>query len=135
MRKKKFQDFHLEDTPLNLTPLIDVVFVVLVTFILIAPMLEIDIVDLSSSEGEKPTFQENSNLQIIVKDDNSIFLNHQKVEINHLEQILISQKQKYPSQTLQLFHDQKAAFGTYQTIKNVAEKSGFDEIHVILKPN
>jgi biopolymer transport protein ExbD len=34
----------------------------------------------------------------------------------------------------QLFQDKRAAFGTYQQVKNAAEMAGFSELEVILKP-
>lgn len=135
MRKRFSEDTQIEENSLNLTPLIDVVFVVLVTFILIAPMLEIDLVDISTGKGDQKTaFQETSKIQIVVKEDNSIFINNQKVEIQNLPNVLKFQKIKYPHHTLQLFHDRSAQFGTYQTIKNLAETIGFEEMQVVLKP-
>jgi biopolymer transport protein ExbD len=53
MRKKRvsslFSNAESDEPLINLTPLIDVVFVVLIIFILIAPMLEIDRVKLATS--------------------------------------------------------------------------------------
>ena len=52
--KRHDPDDDLPEEPLiNLTPLIDVVFVVLIAFMLIAPVLEIDKVDLAVSGTEK----------------------------------------------------------------------------------
>ena len=42
-----------EESLLNLTPLIDVVFVVLIIFILIAPMLDVDKVQLASTHAKE----------------------------------------------------------------------------------
>ena len=50
MRQKRhfsYQEISSEENLVNLTPLIDVVFVVLILFILIAPMVEADRVQLS----------------------------------------------------------------------------------------
>lgn len=53
--RRKFRslpdDDSVEEPLINLTPLIDVVFVVLITFMLIAPVLDIDSVDLATSGG------------------------------------------------------------------------------------
>ena len=136
MRRVFYSDADSDDENIiNLTPLIDVVFVVLVAFIIIAPMLEIDLVDLSGGTGEKKSaFQDDSKIQIIVREDNSIFFNNEKTTIIDLEKLLKSYRALFPDHPLQLFHDRKAAFGTYQAIKNAAELSGYDEIQVILKP-
>ncbi len=44
---------HSEEASINLTPLIDVVFVVLIIFILIAPMLELDRIQLASFRAKR----------------------------------------------------------------------------------
>jgi biopolymer transport protein ExbD len=127
-----------EETHMNLTPLIDVVFVVLIMFIIIAPMLELDRVQLASSAkrdaGEMAVVQENSPVAIHVHEDNSIWLNNKIVSEKELVLILREAKRAYPQKIPQLFHDKKAHFGTYQTVKNAVEIAGFEQLDVILQP-
>ncbi len=125
-----------EESLLNLTPLIDVVFVVLIMFILIAPMLEIDTIKLASAsqETQKKTASESSPLIIQVHEDNSVWINKKRVSVSELPALLKAEKRKHQNGIPQLFHDKKAHFGTYQAIKNAAEAAGFDELDVILLP-
>ncbi len=125
-----------DESLLNLTPLIDVVFVVLIIFILIAPMLEVDKVQLSSSfqEAKHGTASASSPIAIHVHEDNSIWINQKKVTLEELPSLLKQERQKHLHQTPQLFHDKKAHFGTYQMIKNAAEGAGYEELDVILLP-
>lgn len=127
-----------EEALLNLTPLIDVVFVVLIIFIIIAPMLELDRVQLASAARkdakEMAVLQENSPISIHVHEDNSIWINSKQVLPEHLVPILQQAKRLHPNRTPQLFHDRRAQFGTYQLIKNAVELSGFEELDVILQP-
>lgn len=128
-----------EEEDVNLTPLIDVVFVVLIMFILVAPLVEIDRIHLASAGGEKKadmtSFQENTTIIIHVYDDNSIWLNGVSVTVDELSDQL---QRMYPSNqrtSPQIFHDRKAFFGTYQSVKNAVEGAGFDSVDVILKPS
>lgn len=125
-----------EESLLNLTPLIDVVFVVLIIFILIAPMLETDKVELATGpkESKESIAPETSSIALYVKEDNSIWIHKKKVTPEELFTILLQEKQKYPNKTPQLFHDKKAQFGTYQTVKNTLEMAGFKELDLILQP-
>jgi biopolymer transport protein ExbD len=127
-----------EEALLNLTPLIDVVFVVLIIFIIIAPMLELDKVQLASAAPkeakEMAVVQEGSPISIHVHEDNSIWINSKKVLPEQLVPILQQARKTNPNRIPQLFHDKKAHFGTYQTIKNAVELSGFEELDVILQP-
>ncbi len=127
-----------EETHINLTPLIDVVFVVLIMFIIIAPMLELDRIQLASAaqrdSKEIAVVQENSPVAIHVHEDNSIWINNRVVTEKELIHILKQAKHAYPQKIPQLFHDKKAQFGTYQTVKNAVEIAGFEQLDVILQP-
>ena len=67
----------LDESLINLTPLIDVVFVVLIAFIIIAPLLEIDRVELVKVK-KKSSFlsSEKDKISIYVRKDNSIWINN-----------------------------------------------------------
>lgn len=126
-----------EEATINLTPLIDVVFVVLIIFILIAPILQVDRVRLASGvqkEGKESAAQENSPIAIHVRADNSIWLNNRAVSGSQLLELLKEAYLRAPHKAPQLFNDKKAFFETYQTVKNAVELAGFEELDVILQP-
>ncbi len=127
-----------EENHINLTPLIDVVFVVLIMFIVIAPMLELDRVQLASASNRDnkqiATPQESGPVTIHVHENNSIWLNSKIVSEKELLQLLKEAKKAYPNKIPQLYHDKKAQFGTYQTVKNAVEAAGFEQIDIILQP-
>lgn len=139
-RKQRFHSFSnsVDEASPNLTPLIDVVFVVLIMFIIIAPMLEIDKVKLADApartQNQSTSVQEASPITIHVRSDDSIWFNAIQVRPEALLALLKSAKNKAPNRTPQLFHDKKASFGTYQVIKNAVELAGFEELDVILQP-
>lgn len=139
MRKSRqfYSPAHSEEASINLTPLIDVVFVVLIIFILIAPMLELDRIQLASSAQKNErdsSVRENSPIAIHVHADNSIWFQNKAVNGKELLPLLKEAQKKYPQKTPQLFHDRKAYFESYQTVKNAVELAGFEQLDVILQP-
>lgn len=125
-----------DETLLNLTPLIDVVFVVLITFMLIAPVLDVDPVDLAQggpAKKETPSFS-SSPIAIHVHADNSIWVQGKPMAWPQLISYLKEGKKRHPQAVPQLFHDSRAHFGTYQSLKNALESAGFEQMDVILKP-
>lgn len=130
---------HVDEENVNLTPLIDVVFVVLIMFILVAPLLEHDKISLAPSTSNKKkeltALQEKAPIKIYVHKDNTIFFNETPVTIEELLVCLKHAHQKLPHAHPQLYHDKMASFGTYQSIKNVVESAGFETLDVILKSN
>lgn len=124
-----------EEGVINLTPLIDVVFVVLILFILIAPLLELDRISLASAnvKREKQVItQDNQLIQIHVFSDNTIWINHTPVSKENLVSLMGELRKKHLGAIPQIYQDKKAFFGTYQVIKNALEAAGFEEMDVIL---
>lgn len=130
---------HLEEEPaVNLTPLIDVVFVILIMFIVIAPLLDSENVELADASGaplsSSVSVQESSPIQIYVRKDNTVWFNQEQMDKEKLISALKGAKERYPNARPQLFHDKGAFFGTYQWVKNAAETAGFQQMDVVLKP-
>lgn len=128
----------LPEAELNLTPLIDVCFVMLIMFIVIAPLLEMERIELAAGpplNGRSTiAVQEKSPIAIHVYDDDTLAVNQQNVTLSQLKGMLTYAKQKNPTARPQLFHDRNAKFGTYQAVKTALEAAGFTEMDLILKP-
>lgn len=134
MRRKLSDDYDLEETIVNLTPLIDVVFVVLIAFILVAPLLEVNHVQLATAgEVAEKTLSQKGKMRIYVKEDNTIWLNNRLVTPEELTGALQENRKNFPQEVPLLFHDKKGYFGTYQIVKNSVEKAGYETMDVILR--
>lgn len=138
MRRRKPVDDSSDEATVNLTPLIDVVFVVLIMFIIVAPMLELERIALCSAAPhltkEMAPMQQNNSITIHVRADNSIWINQKMIAVADLQKTLIEIKKRQPAQIPQLFHDKKAYFETYQLIRNAVEIAGFEELDLVLHP-
>ncbi len=140
MRRRRISEYRSieEEGTINLTSLIDVVFVVLIMFIIVAPMLELDRVELASHHPvetkQMAPMQDQHPLAIYVLRDNTIWFNGQAISPEQLGQLLRNARAQTPQKIPQIFHDKKAHFETYQTIKNAVEAAGFEQMDVILKP-
>ena len=140
MRRKSKKGVQLFEEPVvNLTPLIDVVFVVLIMFIVVAPMLELDRVELAKAREDSRDVMgvthDSGNLAIYVRQDNTIWFQNKHVTAKELV-ILLKQAKGLASQSRpQVFHDHRAHFGTYQNVQNALEMAGVLEMDIILKPS
>lgn len=132
MKRFSLSDEEGYQEPLiNLTPLIDVVFVVLITFMIIAPMLEVDRVQLAAGSDSLHKEAVRAPLSITVREDNTIWVEGRPIALSELGSWLEKgNRETVPT----LIHDKRAQFGTYQAIKNKLEESGFQEMNVLLTP-
>jgi biopolymer transport protein ExbD len=133
MRKKKSL---LEEPSINLTPLIDVVFVVLIMFIIIAPILEKDRIELSKNGQSKETskIEKTSPITIHITATNQILLNKKPVTITSVNTLLKTLKHQHPDTIPQVYYDRKAYFEHFEPIKSAIEQSGFSDMDLILEP-
>ena len=127
-----------EDPVINLTPLIDVVFVILIMFILIAPILEMDQIELAGASPSSKNItllkKEENPISIRVDQHNRIFLNNRLLKETEIFQAFSQLKLQHEKTKPLLYHDKRATFGSYQKIKSALEKAGFQEIDLVLGP-
>jgi len=121
---------------INITPLIDVVFVILIAFIMVAPFLERDQVQLAPAGPTHGTISMSdvSSLHLYVRADNTIVLCGTPISLDELFTKVQAVRAKFPKARMQVFHDKRAQFGVYQQIKNTLEAVGFEEIDIVLLP-
>ncbi len=135
-RRIRLADSSDDGELVNLTPLLDVLFLILVFFILIAPLLDFDRLDLAASSDNKQELSplnESSSIKIYVQKDNSIWLGTHAISLSDLSIALDQYYKSRPNDIPQLYQDQNATFGTYQKIKNLIESIGFEQLDVVLK--
>ena len=134
-RKLEWAQESGEQELINLTPLLDVLFVVLILFMLAAPLLQIDKVELAQSGPESKNLSSSTSplLNILVTKENHILIGHKEVPHHLLVPLLKALKTRYPTDVPTVFHDEKATFGTYQTLKNALEEAGFHEMEIAVK--
>lgn len=125
-----------EDVSVNLTPLIDIVFVILMAFMIAVPLLRLDSIALAMSSSDKPVLEKEQLSSIVIKVfiDKSITLNDQTVSLQELKTQLTLLYQQYPQVTPLLLQDGDIPFRYYQDIKSTVEASGFHELHIALQP-
>jgi biopolymer transport protein ExbD len=122
-----------EDALINLTPLIDVVFVLLITFMLLAPLLNVDHVELAKSGILSQTDLKNGPFAITLRSDNSILFQGKFVNFEQLKAAIHEQKLRFPGEFPQLIADKSCHFGLYQDVKNLLEECGFQQMDVLLQ--
>jgi len=128
--------FSDEEPQVNLTPLIDVVFVVLILFIVIAPMINVDPIKLASSRrSESISIDEKKNITLRIYSDQTVSINQRLIPKEHMRRTLEDIHKKNPHMRALLLCDKAANFGTYQTVKETLEFVGFEEMDIAVSPD
>jgi biopolymer transport protein TolR len=113
---------------INVTPLVDVMLVLLVIFILTAPLLTSAIrLDLPKAEGAQ-VGQAPLAVTLVVNNQGQVFLNDQAVRLPELAMQLTAMATQRPDTEVQLRADQAVPYGRVVEVMGVAQKAGLSRI-------
>ena len=113
---------------INVTPMVDVMLVLLVIFILTAPLMASSIkLDLPKTDAAKaseaPRF-----VTLVVDKTGQIFLNDQPIALDALKSSLSQTAVKNPDTEVQLRADEAVPYGKVVEVMGAAQKAGLNRI-------
>jgi biopolymer transport protein TolR len=118
---------------INITPLVDVVLVLLVIFMLTAPVLQSGIqVNVPKTKTVREITQQRTVLTI--NKDSEVFLNDKPVNLNDLPSLLRAQNTDTEHQVIYLRADQSVSFGTFATLMDAVKQAGITNISIVTQP-
>jgi biopolymer transport protein TolR len=113
---------------INVTPLVDVMLVLLVIFILTAPLMTSAIrLDLPQSEGGEPGVAPQA-VVLVVNAKGQWFLNDQPIAENALREQLAQAARRNPLTELELRADASVPYGRVVEAMGLAQKAGLSRI-------
>jgi len=122
---------------INVTPMVDVMLVLLVIFIITAPLLTTGVnVNLPQTSRAKSLPQDNKPLTIFVQKDGTFFLNNpeNKVEMEELRVRLAAAKQSNPDLNIYVRGDKDVSYGTMMTAMAEVQAAGFTRVAFVTEP-
>ena len=117
----------------NLVPLINIVFLLLIFFMLTGTLKRSDIFDVSPPESSTGADAEAPELVLLISKSNKLALNNQNIELSELNTKLLNIIQKYPLQEVLIKADGKANSGTLFKVINVIRESGIKRAAIVTK--
>ncbi|NAS60964.1 biopolymer transporter ExbD [Pseudomonas syringae pv. actinidiae] len=116
---------------INVTPLVDVMLVLLVVFIVTAPLLTNSIpINLPKTESVAPVEQKDP-LVVSIDGQGKLFINKDEIQPDLLETNLKAAKQKAPDVRVQLQADNDVNYGEVARAMASIERAGITKLSVI----
>jgi biopolymer transport protein TolR len=124
-------DTSLSD--INIVPFVDVMLVLLIIFMITAPILQSGI-DVSLPKTR--TVKEISEERLVVTIDRAqlVFLGNEPVNIHELGSKIHAQMKNPQADAVFLRCDEAVPFGTFATVVDTLRQSGIDNISVVTEP-
>ncbi len=118
---------------INMVPFIDVVLVLLIIFMITAPILQSGIeVDVPKTK----TVKELTEVRMVVTIDRSqrVYLNDKPVNIHELGKMVLSQTRNPKQQAVYVRADETVPFGSWATVVDALRQAGIQNISVVTQP-
>jgi len=118
---------------INITPLVDVVLVLLIIFMVTAPVLQSGIdVSVPKTRYVKEITQER--LVITINKDQRVFLGNDPVNINEIGTKLRQRIRDPRNQSIFVRADENVPFGAFATIMDAVKQAGFANVSIVTQP-
>ncbi len=119
---------------INVTPLVDVMLVLLIVFMVTAPMITSSVNVNLPNASAKPTPTDAKPLTISVDKQGLVYLNNTQIELPNLLAMLTQAAQATPDQSVLVRGDEGVDYGTMMQVMATISQSGLTKIHLLTKP-
>jgi biopolymer transport protein TolR len=118
---------------INMVPFIDVMLVLLVIFMITAPILQSGI---DVNVPKTKTVKELTEVRMVVTIDRSqnVYLNDKPVNIHDLGPAIVKQSRDPQHRAVYVRCDQSVPFGSWATVVDALKQSGIQNISVVTQP-
>lgn len=118
---------------INITPLVDVVLVLLVMFMVTAPILQSGIeVAVPKTKTVKEITEER--LVISINKQQRVFLGNDPININQIPQKLREKIRDPKGQAIFIRADENVPFGAFATVMDAVKQSGITNVSIVTQP-
>jgi len=118
---------------INVTPLVDVVLVLLIIFMVTAPVLQSGIeVAVPKTKTVKEITEER--LVITIDKDQKVYLGSDPVNINEIGQRIRSKVRDPEGQSIYIRSDENVPFGAFATVMDAVKQAGFGNVSIVTQP-
>ena len=128
---KRMKNRYTLMSEINVTPFVDVMLVLLIVFMVTAPLLTVGIpVDLPKVKADALTDQKDP-LEITVKLDGSVFLGESEVKVNNLIPRLNAITDQNMETRIYLRGDRVVAYGRIMEIMSLVNSAGYIKVALV----
>jgi biopolymer transport protein TolR len=120
-------------TGINITPLVDVVLVLLLIFMVTAPVLQSGIEVAVPETRTVNELTEQHDVVTIDKDQN-VLLNDKLVNVHDLPELLKNSGKNDAKRVVYVRADQKVPFGAFASVMDAVKQAGIGNISIVTRP-
>jgi biopolymer transport protein TolR len=118
---------------INITPLVDVVLVLLLIFMLTAPVLQSG-VDVAIPKTRSVNQLTEERMVVTIDREQNVFLQDKPVNVNELPSLLKTTGKPDAKRTIYLRADERVPFGAFASVMDAVKQAGITNISIVTQP-
>lgn len=123
---------HRPMAEINVTPMVDVMLVLLIVFMVTAPLLTTGVpVDMPKAEARAIKDDDNKPLEVTITKENLLYIGETKVERDRLIEMLSAMTNNDPERRIYIRADQALSYGMVMDILGGLNKAGFRKVALL----
>ncbi|MBL4865144.1 MAG: biopolymer transporter ExbD [Pseudomonadales bacterium] len=130
MKKLISRTRKAEDAIVDMTPMLDVVFIMLIFFVVTASFIRDPGVEITPPGAFSGISQEKKSFRIAITKNGEIWFNGQRIDIRKVRPILTRVKAENPNSSLIILVDKKATTDTLISVMDSSRQAGIVDIAV-----
>jgi len=120
---------------INMTPLVDVMLVLLIVFMITIPVMQNAVkVDLPQASSQRNDVKPES-INLTIAANGQVFWNNSPIDLNTLSIYAQTAAKKSPQPEIQLKADKNARYESVAQVLSTAKRSGLTKIGFVTEPN
>ena len=116
---------------INVTPLVDVVLVLLIIFMVITPMIVRGVsVELPITSHHDSKNDDNKDLVVSINAAGDVYVNADKIPLEKLTAAVAEERRRYPDKGIFLKADHRIRYGTARAAMEAIHRAGVEDVQV-----
>ncbi|MGO2011956.1 MAG: ExbD/TolR family protein [Pseudoalteromonas sp.] len=123
-----FQEEEAEE--INMTPMLDVVFIMLIFFIVTATFVKEAGIDVNRPEAATSVKKERANILVAISDDGEIWINKRQIDVRAVQANIERLKAENPQGSVVIQADKKSTTDTLIKVMDAARAAGVFDVSI-----
>jgi biopolymer transport protein ExbD len=128
-RQPKRREKGMVKADINVTPLVDVVLVLLIIFMVVTPLIVSGVVvDLPRTSNHQKKADDGKDIIVSVTNSKEVYINGRRVEKEDVTRVIEAEKRKHPEKTLFMKADNRITYGMAREVMELVNKAGVEDV-------
>jgi biopolymer transport protein ExbD len=122
---------HKIKADINVTPLVDVVLVLLIIFMVVTPMLNKGVnVELPLTLHHDKRIDDSRDIVVAITREGQLYVGSERVSIERLATAVVSERRRYPDKSIFLKGDTRISYGQAHQAMQALHQAGIDQVEL-----